>query len=418
MRFVPDQSPHNQDACPDGQLLIRHIVQPWAVSEADSQRLVDHLFVCPRCSDLYGALCDVAEQFHEEKAEAEGNAEPVVPVMTNEAAVADIWRRIEVRERQSNRGRHRQRLLRIARMPASIAACLLLVVGVLWWNHSTTQRAKPAEIASARQPLPGNKIAASGDNPLGDMSSLFIPEPLPFDPATTDYEKGLRKQEEFVVAAHPWIVSARNALNARGIQADCLDVLMVSGGFQQFNFDPKQPIGQPLAMYEPVAMRRLAEYYQVPTAAFNSGGDDISVASISPATVALRQWRSAVLATAGSGSQVDLFLYTRRTVPYLAQTNAVAGLWVHHHPQQAQTLLASGSYRSACQIPPTVHDAEAWGQLLAKQAAAATRCIQAVNGLLRMPTWERCAVEASAPWRQFRQDLDEVAPTGIQEDGQ
>lgn len=419
MLFSPDQLPSNQDACPDGQLLIRHIARPLAVSEADAARLVGHLFACPKCAQLYDKLCDAAEHFHEEKTQVDGRPESAAPAMTHEMAVADIWRRIDAKEAQDQGEQRHRRILRIVKA-AAIAACLLLAVGVYWRSRINAPQARLSQVATTRQHVPQSKVARSGDNPLGDVSSLMIPKPAPLDPATADYGKWLGENQESLVAAHPWVAPAQKALNARGIQADCLDVLMVSGGWRQFSFDPKQPVRQPLAECEPLAIRRLAEHYQVPLTALTSGGDHTAAASSSPAmsNQALRQWRSVVLATAESGSQVVLYLYTVQAGPSLAQTYSAAALWVHHHPQEAQKLLTSNVYRLACRIPPSVCDAQAWGRLLTERAASARRLVQAANELLRMPTWERCEVGNSAAWRQLTRSLDETVPAGVEEDGQ
>ena len=91
---LPDHS-----SCPSHELLVRSIAQPLTLSEKESDQLLDHLFGCPQCLELYDALQDVAEQFYKKRAQAEGR-ELFAPTMTTKEAIADVWRRIKAGERR------------------------------------------------------------------------------------------------------------------------------------------------------------------------------------------------------------------------------------------------------------------------------------------------------------------------------
>jgi len=403
--------------CPPWDILLLHATGPEILPQQTREQLLEHLCTCSHCADIYDVICEGVDEAAEGKADIEDDASlHAAGFMTMEQSRRDIWRRVEAAEAQAKCERHRRRVLRIGKA-AALAACLLLAVGIFWQIFIPTPPAKPAAAVSPPQPSSDAHLVLSGENPLGDAPSLIIPEPPPIDPAKADYAKWLGEHKESCTAGRPWIAQVCNALQAHGHQVDYLDVLMVSGDIWQFHFDSKQPFGQPLAVHGPTGLSRLAEYYRVPVESLRLNTDSTILASAAPvtATQALGRWQSAMIAE--NGSQMDLYLYTVQAGPYLAQTRAAAALWVYRHPQAAQKLLASSGYRSACQIPSHIHDAQAWGRMLMDQATAATRCVQAVNELLRMPNWDPCAVEAIAPWQRLKQSVDELVPAGAEEGG-
>lgn len=114
------------------------------------------------------------------------------------------------------------------------------------------------------------------------------------------------EHKEYFAATFPWIFEAQKALQPMGIQADYAELLMVSGDIWQFRFDPKGPMDQCLAAYDPAAVERLAGYYKVTVEALlksiasavaegRSKGDGDVTASAS-----LKRWKVAIASAASA----------------------------------------------------------------------------------------------------------------------
>ena len=360
--------------CPDRQLLILDAVRPELLPQAVREQLFEHLSLCEHCGAIYEEVCDADRELADESPDLiSDSALKAAGFLTQEQSLQDIWRRIAAKEAQCRRNDRRLVIYRIDKVASAIAACLLLSAGIFWWNTS----------------LPAS-------NPTRSQSAHFV--------AAIPHQESLK-----CLAVPAWILQAQAGLRTKGIEAECIDLLMISGDFRQFQFDADAEFDQPQAVYQPSSLQRLARHYGV--AAEVLQGDQKTVAppvSPKPVKESLERWQSALAAAENStdGPSTVLLLLSFRACTYLAQSRAAAAVWVRKHPKEAGMLVVSSEYHSACEIPARVQDAQAWSRLLHNQAMAATRCIHAVNALLLMPIADRCSMETNVSWRQFVHAVD------------
>jgi hypothetical protein len=294
-----------------------------------------------------------------------------------------------------------------------------------------------ATTAWARDVALNNVIALADAHAGVDLSSLsMIGEEYwryadPPDVDTLDYEtwRDTHKQQWFIVAP----LTAAKA--DQTINADWIELLMISGDIWQFAYDPELPADQPLAKIEPAAITRLARYYGLDEKkVLEALGQPESIltttSSVQDGTpgqrygLALRRWHDAVVAAVAERPEAkdDPELFSVYASQYLAETRTAAYLWVRNHPEQAGQLLCDSTYTAMLPAPPAVAsngipDVNAWLKQLHDQANAARSCVPAAMEWLLVPPGTGCAYQATEQQRRLAALLAELAPSPDQPEG-
>ena len=392
--------------CPDRQLLILDAVRLELLPQAVREQLFEHLCVCRDCAKLYNDICTVHRDLVVPSIDLSSDAAlTAAGFTTQEEGLEDIWRRIEAKEAQPQRDHSRHLTYRIGKVALALAACLLLAVSVLWWQGRTNSPSTVPSVAlSAKRPMSDKDIVAAMES-VSDDSAVLFSEPTPFDPAKVDYAAWCQEHEKRFAATFPWIFQAQAALQAKGIQADYLELLMVSGDIWQFQFDPNGPIDQPLAGYNSAATERLAKHYDVPAESLrgsivaavvearSKGHADVSAAA------SLERWKLAVASAASSSSaaRTDFLLSNLRAATYLHDVRTAACVWAARNPQSLQGVLVASGHLPASESPVS---ASVWVQSLARQSTAAQQMIQVMLGSLAASPSKDCG-EAGEPWQRM-----------------
>jgi ferric-dicitrate binding protein FerR (iron transport regulator) len=218
---------------------------------------------------------------------------------------------------------------------------------------TTWARKKMVENALARRNL-------TADNAMLNYIADSLPSPAPVDPARLDYATWRDAHQQWFAEQFPWIFKAQAVLKTEhNIQADYVELLMVSGDIWQFHYP--RSYAQPIPVFGPAAIDRLAKHYGIapdnlilavkPAVQASSESTresarmtaDHETGMFSACRRALQQWRTDI-ATAerqGDGSLTgDLLLFSLGACQYLANTRTAAYLWVREHPEQAARMLA------------------------------------------------------------------------------
>ena len=212
------------------------------------------------------------------------------------------------------------------------------------------------------------------------------------------------------------------------VEADWIDLLMISGNIWQFHYDPRLPSGQPLTKIEPAAVARLARYYGVDEREMlrMMGLPESALSAASPASgqapgrryaQALRRWHEALMTTGQEPeTSGDFKLFSLCAGQYLAETRTAAYLWVRNHPQEARQLLADSDYVAMLPAPPPppdngTPDEKEWIKQLREQATAARNCAPAAMEWLLVPTSTGCAPQATDQQRKLAAMVAELTPS-------
>jgi len=296
----------------------------------------------------------------------------------------------------------------------------------------TIPRATDAAAATAwaRELALTNAIARA--RPSVDLHLLesirdYQPQPKPLDLDSIDYEKWRDDHRDWFASEFPWIFQVQNVLKERhGIDADYVELLMVSGDIWQFNYP--RPVNCPIPVFDPAAVKRIAEHYKVEhthllraTEAFSSNplaGNRAAAPSargkMTPAEAylaALKSWRSDIASAAGgAGSTLsdDLLMFSLHAGVYLANTRATAYLWVKTNPKKAESLLAQTGYPYASRVghgDQTIETLDAWTRHLGHEAAIAQACDQGARELFTAPRASGCGAETSTLVKQLEESL-------------
>ena len=169
-----------------------------------------------------------------------------------------------------------------------------------------------------------------------------------------DYATWRDEHREWFSERFPWVFRAQLALEKEcGIEADYMDLLMISGDIWQFHYDAQQAVGQSLVVFEPAAIERLAERYHVDgqwllRAAYpsfasrgNTGGGTGSELEERHAQ-ALARWRDELTGD-GPGTpadRVDRLLFAIRASSYLLTMRTGAYLWTKAQTAEGPALAA------------------------------------------------------------------------------
>lgn len=308
-----------KDGCPSVELLIRHVSQPSAMSPAEAEDILVHLVGCPDCGRLYDVL--VA---------AVGESEAMVTSDDALAAKADFWRRVGAHALGDKQAHLRPFIYRIDKLGLVAAACLLLGLGtaicLLPRGAANAVEAKAPLVAGSSQP--GNLTVFEKQD--ADQAS-----PEPFDPAKIDYAKWRDDHKEWFAATFPWIFDVQKVLMKNGVQADYIELLVVSGDIWQFEYDPQQPLTAPLSRCYQTSLDRVARHYGVGLLGVTAG---MGGRQPDP-RCSLRLWREDIAKVAQTGSMLDSLLLSLRGCSYMAKTRTALWLWGRQDPLRFAVVL-------------------------------------------------------------------------------
>ena len=232
-------------------------------------------------------------------------------------------------------------------------------------------------------------------------SGLLQPSPPDLD--SVDYRAWLKSHRGWFAKEFPWIFRMQAALKGHDdVEADYLDLLMISGDIWQFHYP--RPVNQRIALFDASAVSRVAQHYRADgtvllRAACADRADSQQLASDAASSAkkhagqpgagyeaAMRNWGEALQAAADTGHvQNDLLLFALRASSYLANTRAAAYLWVKAHPQKAQALLKDKDYASRYLAPVGFRGPmgpAAWTDSLGGQVAGTGKAARAAQQLL------------------------------------
>jgi len=269
------------------------------------------------------------------------------------------------------------------------------------------------------------------DNLVGGMYPDWTrsrPQP---GPASLEYGSWLQSHRSWFLQEFPWTFKVQEFLKDRhGIDADYVELLMVSGDLWQFRYPLAQD--QPIPVFNRAAVRRVAEWYKVDCAQLLetvAPREAVSVpakteseppSSVSPAVsleerylAALRRWHTAVSSAVATpdGLADALLTFTLRAGTYLANTRQAAWLWIDANPAKARKVLENTAFFHL--LPSSggsaASPAEAWTASLRQQAAAAQDAAETAQEILLTPKTVGCDTQV-APARRLEASIPLLAP--------
>jgi hypothetical protein len=211
--------------------------------------------------------------------------------------------------------------------------------------------------AWARQPLAGadrQMVGQSLNNLdlLGDMQAAALVPHVP-DYRSWSYERFRDEQRDWFAQQFPWAMKLEKALNEQyDIEADYLDVLMLSGDIWQFRYPEPRQSGDRIPAFHPAAVERLAHWYGLDSKSLleaigrhRTAGNRPEAEHTGEAFAeAIRRSHTDLAAVTGRDATGDPILFSLQASTYVHHTRAAAYLWVREHPENAERLLASGDY--------------------------------------------------------------------------
>ena len=234
-------------------------------------------------------------------------------------------------------------------------------------------------------------------------SALAPAEPPSLD--KLDYSTWREDKRDWFARQFPWTMRLEKALNEQhGVEADYLDLLMVSGDIWQFHYP--RAFDQPIPEFDPASLEQVASYYELDVESLTEAvghrpqftpKDAISAAAHTGEAfaAALERWRSDITVYGSNGTdpeEVDeLALFSLHASAYLSHTRTAAYLWVKEHPEEAERLLADEGYEPnflANLIPVRFRTAHDWLVRLANQVTTIQNGVRTSQELLVAPRTE------------------------------
>lgn len=236
-------------------------------------------------------------------------------------------------------------------------------------------------------------------------------QPKSLDLDSIDYVKWRDDHRDWFAIEFPWIFKIQKVLkDQHGINADYIELLMISGDIWQFNYDPKLPAGQSLTKIEPAAITRLARYYGLDEREMlkTIGLPDLALTATTPVqngtpgqlyAEGLCRWHDAIMTAPNTRDNPKandgLKLFSLYASQYLAETRTAAYLWAKNHPEKVRQLLADKEYLAILPTPlamtnNSAPDVNAWLEQIHDQANTARSCVPAAMEWLLAPQEARC----------------------------
>jgi hypothetical protein len=268
------------------------------------------------------------------------------------------------------------------------------------------------------------RIAPEAEEDLSRLTERAERHSTRRPPDSLDYATWRDEHREWFNREFPWIFQAQAALSrARGVDADYIDLMMISGDLWQFHYDSSRPpFNQPIAIFDPAGVHRLAKHFGADERwllqAAGSGRAAVPPADSSGGsmtyTAALKRWHADVKAREQSRGKPadDVLLFSLRASEYLSQTRTAAYLWVKNNPHKADQLRASDPHFAQCLALLTGSQAAQQVNLraLAGQLTASYRGSQTAQALLMIPPSPSCASQSETLWREFSEVVSDMVP--------
>ncbi len=259
--------------------------------------------------------------------------------------------------------------------------------------------------------------------------------PSPVDPDAIDCDTWLEEQRDWFVSQFPWIFRVQKYLAERhGVEADYVELLLISGDIWQFNYPRSQGRGIPI--FNPATIERIAKHYEVDCSGLMKAARVLPLGplvrnmgprAIKPYQVycpraylpAVWNWRSDVIAAAKGpeGTGDDLVVFTWRAGRYLANTRTAAYLWVKSHPQRAEQWLCGDPSASrpgqAPSLVETTDDIGAWLAFFHDQAVAAGKAEMVSQKLLTAIGGSGSKSQAASLAQRLSVCLEQLAPPAV-----
>ena len=251
-------------------------------------------------------------------------------------------------------------------------------------------------------------------------------------PAVTQFSKinyaaWRNENREWFVRQFPWVFKAQDVLASKhGVQADYIELLMVSGDLWQFQYDRRHVMEQSLANYAPASMGRLASHYGVsskeltdavtpgtgPTFKDSKATTDSTPALENGAVKSLRNWGTSILAAAESpkGIPMEVQISLLRTGTYLGKTRTAAYLWIRENKNVAATALATQDEATRSMGLDRHASMNVWLERLEVQGQAAEQVTWSGQQLLALPATPGCAVMPAQLQRALAHALETLIP--------
>jgi len=260
-------------------------------------------------------------------------------------------------------------------------------------------------------------------HPKDDLKPLdfirdYRPQPKPLDLDSLNYEQWRDEHRDWFAREFPWIFKAQKALKDHySINADYIELLMVSGDIWQFNYP--RALDQPIPMFNAVAIKQLAAHYSADPArllkaigtnspirekqADHSEGESLAeslAASDDKYRSTLQRWHSDIVSfghTTGGNQTVptptgntDVLLFTLRAGIYLKNTRIAAWLWARSHSDQmvAVSILRNKSGIALADSKSWTY--QQWSNHLQEEAVAADSASHIVPELIVAPKFTGC----------------------------
>lgn len=262
-----------------------------------------------------------------------------------------------------------------------------------------------------------------------------LPTPEPANPACLDYARWRNEKRAWFQTQFPWIfIIQKHLKNTSNIDANYLDVLIISGDIWQFHYP--QPSRTPIPEFTPTAINRIATHYKVNTGnllnavsayggtqagttqmELNLGGRE-NVAKTYRA--ALEQWQTDITAAERQHNEQlpnDLLIFSLHATAYLENTRTAAYLWLRKHPGEIDRLLANADYGFflAGLTPARSTNSQTLLVTLHAQAVASGQANDILlKALISTPNTERLGCSCQAEIDQ--QLSDTLAPLTIRQD--
>ena len=230
-----------------------------------------------------------------------------------------------------------------------------------------------------------------------------------------NYEQWRDEHREWCAREFPWIFKIQAALKDRhGIEADYVELLMVSGDIWQFHYP--RSLGQPIPVFDPTAIDRIARHYKIDgdglLKTLQSSSLKSPITSVDSSTTgpskgcpaeiylsALKDWQSTITSAADNsdGLPADLLLFSLHAGTYLANTRTAAYLWIKENPDNAEVLLAQPDYRASCLpqgLSARIMTGKPLSRYLSDQATSAHKVARAIGQMPMALNTNNCGRQA------------------------
>lgn len=220
-----------------------------------------------------------------------------------------------------------------------------------------------------------------------------------------DYVQWREEHREWFQREFPWIFQAADALKQhKGLDADYIELLMVSGDIWQFHYP--RTIDQPIPVFNAAGIKQIAAYYGVEPAALLAAiapaNADINEQSLAQAAEeyhkAMQNWQSAIASlskkedrdASAEKHHNDVLLFSLRAGRYLTNTRTAAWTWAQAHPAEAAKILTAWRRLGLLPAESQTLSFQDWLNTLRREIAATDDIARLASELITAPPVDAC----------------------------